>query len=217
MRLALRSIRPARLRAFARERRAAHLVELAIVFPVFLTFLLLLFEVAYDQFIQSVLESTLQYTAYQVQVGNTMNTANGKTFIDNDLCPNALAHTLNCGNLYVRVQAFSTAACSDVYQATNGALPVVGGLLQLGDYVGETAGAGSNIGPTACGGTNTGFCNAGASQFIIMTAIYVAPTFLGDLFAGHAYKYNSNYVHAALATSAFVTEPFTATTQTSPC
>jgi Flp pilus assembly protein TadG len=201
-----------RNRSLAADKRGAHMLELAIVFPVFMTFLLVLFEVAYDQFLLTELQGAVQLTSYQVQVGNTTNTASAKAFVDNDLCSNVLAHALACSNLYVRVQEFNPAVCSDFHltgsPATNGSVPVSGGVLQLGDYAGESAGVGSNIGPTACGGNSTGFCNAPPSTFIILTAIYVAPSFLGGLITGTATKYNGNFARGIISTSAFYTEGF---------
>jgi Flp pilus assembly protein TadG len=227
MRLASRLARPFRSVDFARDRRGAHLVELAIVYPVFLVFLLMLFEVAYDQFLQGVLESAVQFTAYQVQTGNTYNTTVGtnpptattaQLFIDNQLCPNAIARTLNCSSLYVQIQTFvPSASCTDFYQVTNGGLPLSTQGLALGDYSNDAGGFGSGgtVAPsTGCGDSNAGFCNAGAGQNIVMNVIYVAPTFLGGLLPGRAVKYNGNYVHASVATSAFYTEAFVPSTTT---
>jgi Flp pilus assembly protein TadG len=221
MRLASRLVRPLGLTKIAGDRRGAHLVELAIVFPVFLVFLLMLFEVAYDQFLQGILESAVQFTAYQMQVGNTYNTTlgtnpptatTGSLFIDHQLCPNAIANTLNCASLYVQVQTFvPSSSCTDFYQVTNGGLPLSGQGLALGDYSNDTGGNGSGgaVAPSAgCGDSNVGFCNPGANQNIVMNVIYVAPTFLGGLLPGRAVKYNGSYVHAAVATSAFYTEAF---------
>jgi len=213
------------LRDIRTDRRGVTAVEAAIILPVFLVFLLVLFEVAYDQFLQGILESTVQYTSYQVQVGNTINTGSAQAFVDGELCPNTIAHLLNCGNIYVRVQQFNTTGCTDFYQDTDGTLPVSGGVLQLGDYAGEQPGAGSAIGPnnTACSSgaatAGVGFCNPGPNEYIIMTAIYVAPTFLDELIPGQAYTYNGSFVHAAYASSAFYTENFsnTNTNPPSPC
>jgi Flp pilus assembly protein TadG len=201
-----------RTRSLAADKRGAHMLELAIVFPVFFTFLMVLFEVAYDQFLTTELQSAVQLTSYQVQVGNTTNTASAQAFVDNDLCPSVLAHALACSSLYVRVQVFDPTICSDFHltgtPATNGAVPVSGGSLQLADYAGENNGTGLAIGPTACGGNRVGFCNAPPSTFIILTAIYVAPSFLGGLISGTAERYKGNFVRGIIATSAFYTEGF---------
>jgi hypothetical protein len=208
------------------DRRAVSAVEAAIILPVFLLLLLFLFEVAYDQFLQGVLESTLQYTAYQMQVdapstigGATTaidNSSGAQAFVDNDLCPNAIAHLLGCSNLYVRVQQFESASCPDFWQATDGTLPVSGGKLQLGDFAGENPGSGSQQGPTNCESAastgGVGYCNPGPNEFVIMTVVYIAPTFLYSLMPGQGYTYGGSSVHAAYATSAFYTENFAAPT-----
>jgi len=210
---------------FRADRRGVNAVEAGIILPVFLVFLLVLFEVSYDQFLQGVVESAVQITAYKMQVGETANTTSAQAFIDNDLCPNAIAGLLNCGNLYVRVQQFdSSATCTDFNAdtgnnpVTTGTLPVSGGVLQLGDYAGDgtTAAIGSAVGPTACeeasGTDGIGFCNPGPNEYIIMSVVYLAPTFLYGLLPGQGYRYNGNFVHAAFATSAFYTENFAALT-----
>jgi hypothetical protein len=223
MRLPPRFVRHLWLKKFLKDRRAITLVESAIVLPVFLLFLFVLFEVAYDQFLQGVLESTMQLTAYQVQVGNTQNTTDGPTFISKYVCPNAIGGILGCNSVYIRLQQFNTTSCTDFYTETSGALPVSGGKLQLGDYVGKQSiatGNNANIGPANClagASTGVGFCNPGPNQYIIMTAIYLAPSFLYGLIPGQGYSYNGSYVHAALATAAFYTENFTAPTSGPQC
>jgi len=207
------------------------MIELAIVFPVFILFLLMLFEVAYDQFVQTELEGAVQLTAYQVQVGNYSETANAQPFIDSDLCGNALAGALTCRSIFVRIQNVDPTQCTanvhDFYDLTQGSLPVSGGVLNLGDYENDQnsfglPGAGKGIGPSSCGGTPNefGFCNAGPNQFIILSAIYISPDFLGGLIPGASYTYNGNTVHAAIATEAFYTEKFlpsNETETTDPC
>jgi hypothetical protein len=207
-----------RRRSITTDRRGVTAVEMAIVLPVFMAFLLMLFEVAYDQFLQGALESTLQYTAYQVQVGLTENAANGKdskTFIDQQLCKNSIGHLLGCGSLWVRVQQYNASTCSDYYSETVGALPIASDALQLGDYAGEAAPNGANksvIGPSNCtvSGGGAGFCNPGPNEYIIMSAIYIAPSFLYALFPGEAYTYGGHFVHAAFASTAFYTEGYPA-------
>jgi hypothetical protein len=219
------------------------LVEAAVILPVFLTFLFVLFEVAYDQFLQGSLESAVQLTAYEMQVGYAPtgqvpidSSTSAQTFVDNYLCSNAIAHLLSCGSLFVRVQQFTspylpnspgTSTCTDIYQDTDGTLPVANGVLQLGYYAGETTGSGNKVGPTGINGAGNcnsnattggvGYCNPGPNQFIIMTAIYVAPSFLQGLIPGNAYSYGGRIVRAAYASSAFYTENFALTNPPLPC
>ncbi len=209
---------------FRRDRRGVTLVEMAIIMPIFLVFLFMLFEVAFDQLMQGELESALHYTAYQMQVGNTENTTfgpNGQTFIDQEFCPNAIAHLLVCSSLYVRVQRYDPNGCSDFYPATAGSLPISGSNLELGDYSGDHTIPVSNngaVGPTSCelnspsGPQGIGFCNPLPSEYIIMTAIYVSPSIIAGLLPGQAYSFNGSLVHPAIATTAFYTEAYTAAT-----
>ncbi len=205
---------------FAAHRRAVTAVEMAIVMPVFLTFLFVLFEVAYDQFMQGELESALALTAYQVQVGNTEATTSGQNFIANQFCPNAVAHALNCNGLYIRVQLYDPDSCTDFYDATNGAKPISGGAVQLGYYSGEQSppsGNNAQVGPVTCqlsssGTQGVGYCNPGPGEFVIMSAVYVTPSFLGALIPGQHYTYNGNFVHAGFASTAFYTEGFASST-----
>lgn len=219
-RIRLRTRRPAGL---WRDNRTTTLLEFALVGPLFLTFLLLIFEVAYDQFLQEVLEATLDYTSHEAAVGNYQGATSGATFVTNDFCSNDLG-LLNCGSVYVRVQEYlPSAACNDLYGETTGMLPVSSGgshwLLQLNNFI-SPGGAGSgNAGATpagdACISTNskTGFCNSGPGELIIMSAIYVAPSFVTALLPGaYTVTYNGRFVRAPFASVAFQTEPYTAAT-----
>jgi hypothetical protein len=195
------------------------MVEMALVGPVVLLFLLVIFEVAYDQFLQGALQSTVELTAHEMQVGGTLNTASAAAFLTNDFCPNTTGGLLNCNNVYIRVEQFNTSSCTDFYDATSALLPVEGHALQLGDYAGLNAAAGDPVGPANCDASTpgTGFCNPGPSEEIILTAIYLAPTFLMGLLPGNAVTYQGGAVRALMTTSGFETESFTpATTPIGP-
>jgi len=207
------------------------IVEFAIVGPVFFLMLLFVFDTAYDLFLQEVLESSLAVAARDMQIGASQNaTATGTTtsFTGAYFCPSALG-LLNCNNLYIRVEALdtsSTTTCADVYDATTGTLPLSSSTpatLQLATFTSENgAGAGGTIPPpaTPCDPTSQiGYCNPGANEFVLMTAIYVAPSFLNGLLPNTAvYTYGGTDVRAQLASTAFQTEYFsTDKTRPSPC
>jgi hypothetical protein len=201
-------------------RRGVLALEFALVAPFFFLLLFAVFEISYDLFMQSVLDNTLQYAARQVQIGNAQGST-GPTFVAQYVCPYD-GGLLNCNNLFVRVEQvnFGTAACTDFYDATTGQLPIVNGQLNLGYYYSGAGalGQGSAVGNTNCdiGTSASGFVNAGPSECIIMSAIYVAPSFLNGLILNRI-KYNGKYVRAQLATAAFITEPFTATAGSPTC
>ncbi len=194
------------LAALRADRRASYMLEFAIVGPVFLVMLFIVFEVSYDLFLQAVLDNSLQITAREMQVGTSQAATEGN-FVSTYFCSNSYG-LLDCNNLFIQVQEFApSTTCPDLYDATSGDLPVVGGVLQLGSYYSALgAGLGSTIGPTACL-KNTGFCSPGPNETIVATAIYVAPSFLQGLLSNNI-KYNGGYVRAALSTAAFQTEAF---------
>lgn len=185
------------------------------VAPVFLLALLFIFNIGYDLFTESVLDNATQFTARQMQTGHATGAANEADFIKSDFCPNTYG-LIDCSEIYVRVEQIDTNSCTDFYDATSGTMPIEGGVLQLGDY----GGSGSDVGATGCATANsaTGFCNAGPSQAILLSAIYVPPSFMGGLLgAANTVTYNGKSVTPLLATAGFETEAFPATVQPDPC
>jgi hypothetical protein len=213
MRLPVWRLRPAY--ACLRERRSAFAFEFAFV----------VFEVAYDEFMQEVLDATVSSGARQVQIGNAQS-ATSANFVATYVCPYANG-LLNCNNLFVRVQAvtFTSGACTngDYYNATKGSPPISGGVLKLGAfYSGNSTGAqgtGGVIDGSPCATANSslsGYCSAGPQQMMLISAVYVAPSFLAGLagpLIGHI-TYNNQYVRAQFSTAAFETENFKATSPT---
>jgi len=201
------------------------MLEFAIVGPLFMIFLLMIFEVAYDQFEREVLESTLDYTAHEEAVGSYQGVTSGSAFVSSDFCSNDLG-LLNCNNVYIRVQEYvPSLTCNDLYGETTGSLPLTqsGGhwSLQLNNFVGANGtGAAPANNPAAatpssdtCISPNsrTGFCNAEPSELIVMTAIYLVPSFVTALLPpAYTYTFNGHYVRAPFASEAFETEPYTA-------
>jgi hypothetical protein len=222
----------ARLRRHWRERRASVILEFAIAGPAFFLLLFAVFEVSYDLFLQGVLDGALALTSRQMQVDSTVNaTATGSnSFTAAWFCPNSFGF-LNCNNLFVRVEVISAAltnsACVDLYQSTTGDLPVANGVLDLAAYTNETGmGGGGTASPGSCdeitgAGDNgaLGYCNPGPNELVLLSAIYVAPSFLNGLLPGtQAYKYNGRLVRAQFASAAFETESFTPTaSRAAPC
>jgi hypothetical protein len=206
-------------------RRATVLVEFAVVGPVFFLMLFMAFDFSYDSFLNSVLDSAVQATARQIEVGGAQGDTKRQSLITNALCPNALG-LLNCNNLYVRVESIIQSSCPggagepDLYDATDGELPQTGkGVLGLGLYGGT-----GQAGPTACETNNSasGFCVAGPGtskdpEIIILSAVYLAPSFLGHLVL-QSFTYQGHVVRPMFSSAAFITEAFTGTyTGSNPC
>jgi hypothetical protein len=210
-------------------RRGAFALEFALVAPVFMVMLFVVFEVSYDEFLQEVLDNALQSAARQVQIGNTQS-ASTSTFVTSYFCSYG-GGLLNCNNLYVRIQSisFSAGSCSnlssssatgDFYDATVSGPPVSSGVLELGDFYSGagTVGSGSdvNLSPCESSSSSAGYCNAGPQELILMTGVYVAPSFLDGLVLNHI-TYGGKYVRALYSTAVFETEPFSSDSPSSAC
>ncbi len=205
------------IRKFSGERRSSTMVETAICLPVFLLLLFFIFELGYDAFIQIALEGTLQNLAEQIEVGDTIS-ATSSNFVTTYACPDS-GGLLGCKNLYIRVQNFSPSICKDYYTATNGDIPVDGNGVGLGAFVGASGvGGGDTLGSTACSTSGTTFCDPLPGHQTLLTAVYLAPSFLQGLIPTAAYRYSGHLYHVAYDTIGFDTENFSvANGEGAPC
>jgi hypothetical protein len=163
--------------------------------PFFLV-LFFVFEMALALFRQEALDSALHLAARQVQTGNAQNIANGSAFVQKFLCP-AAQGLLDCNTLFINVQRISFTAGQDFYDVTSGALPASGASLDLSGF------------------SSAGFCNAGPSEFLLLTAVYVAPSLLGGLLPNVlSVQYQGSSVHATLSQLATYSEGYTPTAAT---
>jgi hypothetical protein len=200
-----------RLRARrARGRRAAVALEFAVVALPFFTWLLFLFELSYDLFTQEALDYALHGAVRQIQTGNATNFTSGKTFIAKALCP-AAKGLLECNNMWLRVTAVSTitqiaggATVLGDYAppTTTGAVPINASGLDLSAYT-NLANANAER-----AGSNP-YCIAAPNQAILVSLVYVGPSFIGGLLPGVlSTSFAGNTVHPTLSTAGFVTEAF---------
>jgi Flp pilus assembly protein TadG len=180
-------------RCLRSARHGAVALEFAILSIPFFMWMLAIFEISYDMFTQSALDDALHVAVRSIQTGNAQYLLNGQTFISNYLCPAANGRLI-CANLYVSVSpANFTATVKDYHDLTTGGLPVSGNTLNLTSYTAATS-----------------FCNASPQQFLLVSAVYVGPTFLSGLLPGlFTVQYLGKTVHATLATTGIVTEPYT--------
>jgi len=214
-------------------RRGTVMVEFAIVGPIFFALLFLALDGAYGAFLQGALDTAVQAAARQIQVGSTSGSTGpttGAQLQGQFVCPDTLG-LLNCGNLYVRLESIDQTAgtacpggynAQDLYNATTGALPGSGTTLGLSLYsngAGYGTGAGGITTCEASGELNSttspGYCVAGGSSagepvLVILSAVYITPSFLGKLLPG-TYDYNGNTVRAFFSSAALITEGFSQT------
>lgn len=157
----------------------------------FLMLLLFVFELSYDLFSQAALDNALQIAARQLQTGNAQNVKDGNDFITRYLCPD-LGGLLMCSNVYIQVARIAPSATQDYYDYTTGLPPVTNGTLDLSGYLAAS------------------FCNAGPSQLLLISAVYVGPTFLGGFLPGaFSATFNGRLVHPTLSTAGIVSEAYT--------
>lgn len=174
----------------AARRRGSAALEFAVLLLPFTILLLFSIELAYDLFTQEVMESSLYYAARQIQIGNTQNALNGNDFITKYMAP-VMTNMLSAKNVYIRVQRITPKTGQDYYDFTSANLPVVNGSLDLSSF-----GSGN-------------FCNAGATQWLLISAIYIGPTFIGGLLPNiMSVNYNGSLVHITLSTIGVVSENF---------
>jgi hypothetical protein len=172
------------------DQRGVVAIEFALLAIPFFLVLFFIFEVSLDLFEQEALDSGLHLAARQIQTGNAQNVTNGAAFVAGYLCPD-LGELLNCNNLYVNVDHIDPTTGQDYYNFTTGTLPGGGGALDLSSY----------------GSAN--FCNAGPSEFLLISAIYVSNSAIGGLLPNVlSVKYNGATVHATLSQVAGFSEGY---------
>jgi hypothetical protein len=171
-------------------RRGATALEFAVVAVPFLTVTLFLFDLSYMLFTQEVLDGALHAAVRQVQTGNAQNALSGNDFINKYLAPQ-LSGLLSPANVYVQMKRLSPTANQDYYNFTTGKLPMTGGSLDLSNFSSDK------------------FCNSGPAQMLLVSAIYVGPTFIGGLLPNVLSVYfNGTLVDATLSTVGVITENY---------
>jgi Flp pilus assembly protein TadG len=200
-------------RSLAGDRRCVVSMEFAILAVPFFAMMLGLMEMGYDLFTQAVLNTVLEESARQIQVGNFVGQV-GQTssdLVNNVVCPN-LHGLLECQNLTVGVEPLPQ-------QTTANGVPT--GMQQ--DYftarnlITYTAAAGTTNNGVTTGGQ---VCTGGAGQLMLLAGWYNGPTFVGQLIPlfGTVVNINgaSKRVHVTYATAGFVDEYFSGGQSTCP-
>ena len=210
---------------FSRKaRRGAVALEFAILaFPFFL-WLLFIFELSYDLFTQEALDGALQIAVRKIETGNARNLTGGGAFIGDYLC-GAAKGLLECDKMWINVTPVTpppqTASlpvtpttqvitAPDFSSFTTGSVPMNGDALDLGNFTNISNGS-------SAPGTTTppanAFCNATGSQAILVSVIYVGPSFIGGMLPRVlSAQFAGSTVHPTLSTTGFVTEAFPAGT-----
>jgi len=181
-------------RRFARTKRSAVSMELAIIaLPFFILFLGTM-EVAYDVFVQSALNAAMAATARQIYDGTVQavdGSSGGATFVKNYMCPNVRG-MLQCGLIQVNIHPLP--AGKDFFSYTAPAY--------------ETG-----AGPSYTLATSTwSVCTGNSGVAVLFQAVYAGPTFVGALMPAFVLTYNGAYIHPTYTSDAFWVAPgFTST------
>ena len=182
----------ARLHRRRLNRRGTAAVEFALVGLPFCIIVFLIFAISLHLYYQELLDTGLHLAIRQVQTGNAQNVVNGDAFVGSYLCP-AMGNLVACTDVHVRVEKVSFAKGQDYFNVTTGKLPLNGKALDLSSF------------------GNGSFCNAGSSQFLLLTAVYVAPTLVGGLLPNvFSVSYGGSQVDAIMAQAATYTEDYVA-------
>ncbi len=192
-----------------RDRRGAVVLEFAILAIPFFTMVLGVCEISFDLFTQEALNMALQDGARQMEVGAALNTTGEGNFVSSFLCNTTAGRLLICKNIHVKVEVVPIDS-TDYVSATDfssssvstGGLPMNGQTLDLSAYDGT-----NGIGV---------FCTAPPGALIMVSAIYVGPTFLSGLLPGffNQYDANGNPIHAVLSQVGVASENFPGTQAT---
>jgi len=180
-------------RGWRRDRSGVVALEFALLAVPFLIVLFFIFELSLDLFEKELLDSALHQAARQIETGNAQNVTDGTTFINNYLCPDA-GNFLVCSNLYINVTHFTPTSSQDYYNFTTGNPPMSNGSLDLSNYQSGT------------------FCNAGPSEFLLISAVYVSPSVVGAFLPNVlSVLSNGSTVHATFSQVAAYSEGYPTT------
>lgn len=173
-------------------RRGVAAMEFAIITIPFLAFVFFVIEVGYDLFTQEALDAGLNQAVKQLSRGNAQNVRDATSFVSSYLCPD-LRGLLQCDtHIYIKIQKFPATGATDYFDITTGKVPISGNALDLSSY--QATGS---------------FCNVAPDQFVLISVLYVGPTFLGYLFPNiFSANLNGVQVHATQSTSGLATERF---------
>jgi len=165
------------------DRRAAVMLEFAIVASVFLIFVFGIFEVAYDLYVKVALDAAVETAARSVQTGTVVGTSGetSATLAAAAVCP-ALSGLLQCARVTVAVE------------------PIPSGYNYYTNPTPLTYSSASASGGAVCTGVG--------GQMMLLTAWYTGPSFVGELIPSFSETINGASIHMTSSSAGFVNEYF---------
>ena len=175
-------------RRFARQRRSAVSLELAIIGVPFFVLFLGTMEVAYDVYVQSALNYAVTATARKIYDGTIQYSggAGDTAFVSTYMCPN-ISGMLDCSLIHVNIANIQeTNTTTDWWLS---AAPA---------YV-------TGIGPSFTLATSSwSICTGGPGTPMLFQAVYAGPSFVGGLIHGFIVSYKGAYIHPTYSSVAWV-------------
>lgn len=183
---------------FANDASGVAAVEFAMLaFPTILT-ILVIFSIGLTSLCSASLERAVVLTGRAITTGavspSSMTVSTLKT---NIICP-ALISTINCDDVYVNIKTLAAGSFPSKYYS-----------LVKSDQSGL-------IKPALDSSQDT-FCPGSGSQYIVVELAYPAPLLASPLIGNGTATYNGNPVSVILATSTFLSEPYTGAATYSGC
>jgi len=177
-------------------RRGATALEFAILAIPFFLLVLGICEVSFDLFLQEATDMALQVGARQMQIGSAAGATSETNFIKTYICNTTAGRMLVCNNFHIKVILLTAGQDYTSPAVSTGTLPMSGNNLDLSSYDGTNA-----------------FCTAPPGSLMMISAVYVGPTFLSGLLP---MKFNEYYngvpVHAVLSQVGVASEQFPTST-----
>ncbi len=172
-------------------RRGATALEFAILAVPFWLFLLFLFELGMDFYVQLALDYAVQEGARRLQTGGGNAAASAAAFKADCMCP-PVAAFLNCNQISISLFPVTT---SDYYlnaKTGAGSLPITNGVLSTSGF---------------SFGTGT------AVQPMFLQAVYTSVSIVGGLLPIMSAVSGSGRVHVTTSSIGFINEPFNSSSQ----
>ncbi len=158
-------------------------------------------EVSFDLFLQEATDLALQAGARQMEIGAGTAATSETNFVQNYVCNTTAGRMLICSNFHLKVELLSSTQDYSSPLVSTGKLPMNGKNIDLSAY---DVGTGASV-----------FCTAPPGTLILISAIYIGPTFLSGLLPSFFNEYyNGAPVHAVLSQVGVASEQFPPSTKT---
>jgi Flp pilus assembly protein TadG len=168
-------------------------MEFAILAIPFWLFMLFLFELGCDFYVQLALDYAVQEGARQLQTGAVASNATAAIFKKDCLCP-AVAGFLNCGQITLNAYPLATTDYYANAQAGAGFVPITSGTLNTGSW---------------------SFSTGTANTPMFLQAVYTSVSVVGQLLPSMSTLSGAARVHVTISSVGFLNEQYP--TQTSFC